>query len=592
MPQIDELTLEEAIRLSYLHSREYQTQFENLYLAALDLAFDRFQFDVRFLGLSGRPSSDLAYTGTPNGTQGLNWSNTIGVRRLLPAGGQWAVELANQTLWLFSDSPNESGTASSLTFSFIQPLLFAAGRKVVLEDLTQSERNLLYAARDLARFRQQFFTSVVTGYLNLMQQIQSIANQEDNLRRLREQVTIARENTLTGSPLARVQLESRELQQVTQLRSARANLQNQLDQYKIQLGLPPDVGTTLDTSFLRPFQLISTDLVQLEDVVDDRYFAIAQTVSPDAPNAAGISAALRTLLPILDEVDRVAIPQVGEDMEAVREDLPRRLATITDRADRDRILEYWERDQGLYQSLKDQAVEQRENIALLLERLDTAEVQLKQAIEAAETPEELRAAYAPLRDLYIESGVTEEKVERIVRGLQGLQVGLRTDLIELNPFEMDEVTAVGYALTNRVDLMNQRALVTDARRQTEVAANTLRSVLDLRVEEEVRTRPLLQNDNPFDFRRRSKHVPSRRSLRRPARSDRATKHLPGVADQLPASAAQLHAGRGSREAPDPPGVARPHRPEAELRSRSQRDPHQRPAVRPCRRTGLGTCSRR
>ncbi|HEX6984291.1 MAG TPA: hypothetical protein VF170_02890, partial [Planctomycetaceae bacterium] len=303
LPAVENLTLDEAIRLSYLHGREYQTEIEDVFLAALDLAFDRFQFDVRFLGLAGRPSSDLAYSGTPDGPQSLTATNRIGISRLLPAGGQWVVELANQTLWLFSDAPNESGTASTLTFSFVQPLLFAAGRKVVLEDLTQSERNLLYAARDLARFRQIFFVNVVTGgasggYLGLLQTIQTIANQEDNIQRLQEQLTIAEENILTGDALSRTQLESQLLQQLNQLRSSRAQLQNQLDQFKIQLGLPPDLSVSLNTAFLRQFQLISPELAVLEERVDDEYFAVAATVSPDDPDPAGLRRAIETLVPI------------------------------------------------------------------------------------------------------------------------------------------------------------------------------------------------------------------------------------------------------------------------------------------------------
>src|SRR5690606_5903125 len=76
LPAIENLTLEDAVRLSYLHGREYQFQLEQVYLAALDLAFDRFQFDVRFLGIGGgRPSSDLSYVGVPEGTQSLTATN-------------------------------------------------------------------------------------------------------------------------------------------------------------------------------------------------------------------------------------------------------------------------------------------------------------------------------------------------------------------------------------------------------------------------------------------------------------------------------------------------------------------------------------
>ncbi|HEX6984049.1 MAG TPA: TolC family protein, partial [Planctomycetaceae bacterium] len=235
---------------------------------------------------------------------------------------------------------------------------------------------------------------------------------------------------------------------------------------------------------LRPFQLISPELSELELRVDDDYFAVAATLSPDDPDPAGLRRAIETLIPILDEIESVAFPQVEQDLARVRENLPKRLAAAPDPVnDPPRIREYLERDEEQLTEIRNGYVEQVVRVEQLLA-----------AVAAATTPTELQA-------LYVEAGETEEEIERIVRGLQGIQVGLRTELIELNPFEMPLTEAVGYALTNRVDLMNQRALVTDARRKVEVAANALRAVLDLRVEEELSTRPIFNNDNPLDFRR-------------------------------------------------------------------------------------------
>ena len=537
LPRVEEVKLRDAISLAYLHSREYQFALEEVFLAALDLAFDRFQFDVRFLGITGgRPSGGLDYAATPHGPKSLTGTARVGMSRLLPAGGQWFVELANETLWLFSNGPNESGTASTLTFSFIQPLLFAAGRKVVLEDLTQSERNLLYAVRDLARFRQEFFVSTVTGgqsggFLGLMQQIQTIANQEDNIRRLEEQLTIAEENTLTGDALSRTQLQSQLLQQQNQLRSSRAQLQNQLDRFKIQLGLPPDLEMALDTTFLIPFQLISPELMVLEGRVDDDYFAVAEAIDPDHPDPETLRRALETLVPILDEIATVAIPQVEEDFRRVQRSMPKRMAALTQRA-REQLRRDLARDARLFEAAKEQLIIQAATVEQLLAQVEVeinrpdevreerkaaraAFEQARQDARSAQTPEDREQTqevlgearrrndevFADLQALYVSAGETEERVERIVRGLQGIQVGLRTELIELNPFEMPLTEAVGYALTNRVDLMNQRALVTDARRKVEVAANAMRGILDVRVEQEVSTRPIFNNDNPLDFRR-------------------------------------------------------------------------------------------
>ncbi|MBW3542610.1 MAG: hypothetical protein KY476_20295, partial [Planctomycetes bacterium] len=146
---IRELTLTQALELSYIHSREYQDQIESVYLTALDLAFERFQFNVRFLGIGGgEPTTSLTQRSVPDGPNDLISNTSIGVSKLFPSGAQLAVELMNTTIWMFA-GPDRVATASTLSYSLVQPLLRNAGRKIVLENLTQAERNLLYATREI-----------------------------------------------------------------------------------------------------------------------------------------------------------------------------------------------------------------------------------------------------------------------------------------------------------------------------------------------------------------------------------------------------------------------------------------------------------
>ena len=63
-----------------------------------------------------------------------------------------------------------------------------------MESLTQSERDLLYEVRDMARFRQTLFVDVAADYLTLQQQAQLIRNQLDNIKRLEEQIKIGQAN--------------------------------------------------------------------------------------------------------------------------------------------------------------------------------------------------------------------------------------------------------------------------------------------------------------------------------------------------------------------------------------------------------------
>src|SRR5262245_66597534 len=58
-------------------------------------------------------------------------------------------------------------------------------------------------------------------------------------------------------------------------------------------------------------------------------------------------------------------------------------------------------------------------------------------------------------------------------------------------------------LANRLDLMNLRGAVMDARRKVEVAANQLQAVMNIVANGNIQTPPLVAGDkNPFDFRGR------------------------------------------------------------------------------------------
>ena len=181
-----QVSLPELVDLTYIHNRDYQNTLEDLYISALALTQQRYNLGVRYLGRNGgepfaNASATTLGTGRANGVS----TAAFGVSQLLPAGGQVAVELANAVTWNFGQGGSIS--APLLGYSVTQPLMFQAGRKVVLEPLTQAERSVLYSARTMARFRQTLFVGVSTSYLNLLLQRQLILNQINNIRQLEEQ---------------------------------------------------------------------------------------------------------------------------------------------------------------------------------------------------------------------------------------------------------------------------------------------------------------------------------------------------------------------------------------------------------------------
>ena len=557
LPTIPDLKILDAIELTYLHSREYQFELEQAYLAALALTFERFRFQVRFLGIGGgEPGTSLTYANVPGFQDSLNKNTSIGVSQLLPTGGQWAVELANNTLWIFSGPNAGTNSASLLSYRLVQPLLLGAGRKIALEDLTQAERDLLYAVRSLARYRKILFVQTVAGgqtggYLGLLTQIQGIRNQQYNIRQLERQVREQRANAAippgttetlldrlppglqfppdlqaklrydpdrriliwSGSmtpeqatllsglsddlswqvstreliqllrndvvPLDVAQLESRLARSFIQLRSSEQNFQDRLDAYKIQLGLPPDIVVSIDDSGLDQFVLIDP---LLEDLQAETETFVERTglLNIDEPDLELARQVLLEARQVYQNIMKGGVELVERDAARVRENLPKRLQQIKSEQSRQLIYETVERDQ-----------EQLANIKTELQVLGKQLEVISQYLRQADTNEEsLRAAIPELQSL------REEMLLR-VQGLQVVQVGMRSELINVNRYPLTLDDSIGLALENRLDLMNARADIVDARRQEEVAANRLKAVLDVIVEGDIRNPP--GSSHPFNF---------------------------------------------------------------------------------------------
>ena len=116
-----------------------------------------------------RPALALVYTYStrygPNGQiSSMNLGTVAGFGKLFSSGGQLLMGFANEVAFNFlNKNPAQPTVISALPISFVQPLLRGGGRAVILEPLTQAERNLLYAVRTFTLFRQQFFIVTLTG---------------------------------------------------------------------------------------------------------------------------------------------------------------------------------------------------------------------------------------------------------------------------------------------------------------------------------------------------------------------------------------------------------------------------------------------
>ena len=308
-----ELSIDSALRLAYLHSPLHQNNLETLYLSSLDVTAQRFRLDTQFFGGSGtsfvhrgdiNPVA-IAYS-QPLGhyvvggpferpeTNRFSVPTDLQARRRLATAGEVLIGFANSFTWDFTGSDASLGS-SLANFSFVQPLLRGAGKKIALEQLTQAERRLLGNLRAYAQFRQGFFTQVVIGelgvsgpqrfgtstqlqsfsgfggvggYLGLLQQSRQIRNTQATLRlqrRTRDRLQAQFDNELTDI----VQLD-RFKQDFARTAASLLDQQNgfqlAVDNYKTQImGLPADLPLSIDETLLKDFQLVPVEADEINE---------------------------------------------------------------------------------------------------------------------------------------------------------------------------------------------------------------------------------------------------------------------------------------------------------------------------------------
>lgn len=171
------LSLLSAIEIARVNSPAIQRQIETVYLSALDVSAERFEFDTQYFAGNETTFSHLGRLRNPvlGERNELRSENDALLRRRFTTAGELLVGLANTIVWQFAGS--DSNQAFSLVnFTFVQPLLRGAYRSVAMEDLTQSERTMLANLRALERYYQGFLTNLAVGELGVLGPVRTPGN--------------------------------------------------------------------------------------------------------------------------------------------------------------------------------------------------------------------------------------------------------------------------------------------------------------------------------------------------------------------------------------------------------------------------------
>jgi len=231
------LTVADALRIAVSANRDYQTARETAYLTALTLTFERYLFRPHPFATGTVNFENNADTGER--LKQWNASADIGASQQL-ADGMVIVGSLGLTALKFINRELGDTVGSTLNFSLTQPLWRGAGRQVVQENLTQAERNALYAVRTLARFEQEFAVSVASQYLRVLQDRDVVLNEWRNYRSLFENRERA-EWLAKAERLPEFQVDQArqdELRAYNRWIVTRESYANSLDSLKVLLGIP------------------------------------------------------------------------------------------------------------------------------------------------------------------------------------------------------------------------------------------------------------------------------------------------------------------------------------------------------------------
>ncbi len=586
---IPRLTLANIMELALLNSRSYQTRKETLYATALALTQQRYQYQLRptpFGNGSALNFGQNDFGGVSSSS--LAVPSSVAVQQSLATGGQFLASFANDVVLTFNGPQGfTADIGSTLLFDFQQTIFQT---DVQLETLTQTERDVVYAARELVRFRRGLFVDLASQYYSLLLAYRGIEiGSQDFFSNLRGFLQGRAEFTEAGK-LPRVQVDQFEqnaLRSRSSLVASCNSLETDLDRLKLSIGLPPEMPLNLSLTELEALsaadrltvaeQLVQrtrrelqpqedgrdadiTATINAASVLIDRLLDIQQLASEAAGDAAASpdQAASRqeTLQPLTRQLRGLAarvavlegqrqsnVKRAALDLEIENEaeqarmlgdnramgesiavqlriyfrtiDLIESLLLLSENAIRAQQLAL-EIDEAIGDSRQVDEAALRQRAAQLQElrrRQRAVDERRVEAIEARELDElsefvdEAQMLLAQSEQLASDASgwllaegrdslkqIVQETVEEVLS--LSTQTAAETANV-LPPIGIEEDPAMMTALVQRLDLMNQRAVLADDRRAIKIAADDLRSILDLRATQVFRSD--YSDGSPFNF---------------------------------------------------------------------------------------------
>jgi len=544
------LALEDIVDLALLNSRQYQAQKEQLYSVAMQLSLERFDYDLKFATVGNGTAANYNHLRTGGTTvNNLTVPTRVTGNMLLATGGDLLARFANDVVLTFNGPSGFAADIGSELLLDVSQSVFQ--RDIVFEELTQAERNVVYAAREFARFRKELFRDLASQYYSLILAYRAIeiGSQDyfSNLRAFHQgeaEYRAGRRSRVEVDQFEQFALRSRS----DLIRGCNA-LESALDGLKTRIGLPPELPINLDLTELEMLTLRDEVTVSGERVRRARRNVLSERQQPALDRSVLLNAAIdltRRMATSAELRRRLGQEQVGEKpLELLLACLSADEARVMVRLNRDILKKEKEVKEGkppprpmrVYQRTMDLvdstlALVERElalarktgtdlttvedvwkELRRLGARAEATEDQLEEVVAGRQLdriPRLVATAEALLADTdalaravdtatQYEEMAPEEELQETLRHIDYLLAESERLLEEeaggLAPIEMETDDAMLTALTQRLDIMTQRGRLADLWRHIKLAGDDLKSVLNLNASQAVRTEP----NRPFDF---------------------------------------------------------------------------------------------
>jgi hypothetical protein len=301
------VTIPEAVALATAHNRQYQLEKELLYISALDLRLARHEFEPFFFGkawggYARAGEKDLAGVGTgfdpdqavqeaterrfdPDRLMDEPTGTGFGFNQLLTDGTIISAEIALAWGRILSGDMVGEALASVFRTNITKPLLRGSHREVVMENLTQAERDTLYQLRSFNRFRKVFVILIVSQYYMTLQQLDLLRNAQSHYETLSELYEQVEKLVDAGRllPLELDRLEQEKLRTQDRIVEAQKLYKQALDEFKITLSLPPSVELQLDPDELEAVRVAK---MGYPDFAEEQAVDVALSQRLDLVNSA------------------------------------------------------------------------------------------------------------------------------------------------------------------------------------------------------------------------------------------------------------------------------------------------------------------